>query len=161
MTSRRFTTVAVAAPRDHLRIPVPFDPDDVWGTHTRHHVGGTVNGIRIRGVVAPGGDGFEFTLGPAWLRDCGVAAGDTVVVELAPEGPQFGDLPEDLAAAFAANPDAAAFFSGLAQFYRRAYLRWIDATSRRPDLRAERIAETMRLLEAGRKERPKPATGKP
>jgi Bacteriocin-protection, YdeI or OmpD-Associated len=39
--------------------------------------------------------------------------------------------------------------------YRKAYLRWIDATTRRPDLRAERIAEVMGLLDAGVKERPR------
>ena len=48
-----------------------------------------------------------------------------------------------------------AFFDSLAQFYRRAYLRWIDATKRRPDLRAERIAEMIELLTAGMKERPR------
>jgi uncharacterized protein YdeI (YjbR/CyaY-like superfamily) len=53
------------------------------------------------------------------------------------------------------NPRAAAFFDSLAQFYRRAYLRWIDATKRRPDLRAERIVEMIELLTAGMKERPK------
>src|SRR3712207_7886764 len=30
------------------------------------------------------------------------------------------------------HPNAAAFFDSLAQFYRKAYLRWIDATKRRP-----------------------------
>jgi hypothetical protein len=45
--------------------------------------------------------------------------------------PQRGDI----AAALAANPAAGAFFDTLAQFYRKAYLRWIDATTRRPDLR--------------------------
>ena len=39
-------------------------------------------------------------------------------------------------------------------FYRKAYLRWIDGTKRRPDVRARRIAEMVELLEAGRKERP-------
>ena len=48
-----------------------------------------------------------------------------------------------------ASPAAAAFFDALAQFYRRAYLRWIDATARRPDLRAARIAEVADLLAAG------------
>ena len=38
---------------------------------------------------------------------------------------------------------------------RKAYLRWIDATSRRPDLRAARIAEVAGLLAAGVKERPR------
>ena len=50
---------------------------------------------------------------------------------------------------------AAAFFDSLAQFYRRAYLRWIDATKRRPDQRPIRIAEMIDLLEQGKKERPK------
>ena len=39
--------------------------------------------------------------------------------------------------------------------FRKAYLRWIDATSRRPDLRAARIAEVVELLAAGVKERPR------
>ena len=86
----------------------------------------------------------------------GLVAGQDVVVELAPEGPQRGDLAADISAALAANPAAAAFFDTLAQFYRKAYLRWIDATTRRPDLRAARIAEVVELLAAGVKERPRP-----
>ena len=39
---------------------------------------------------------------------------------------------------------------------RKAYLRWIDATTRRPDLRAARIAEVVGLLAARVKERPRP-----
>ena len=73
---------------------------------------------------------------------------------LAPEGPQRDDLADDVAAALEAEPEAAAFFDSLAQFYRRAYLRWIDATKRRPDVRAERIAAMLELLKAGKKERP-------
>jgi hypothetical protein len=48
-----------------------------------------------------------------------------------------------------------ACFDSLAQFYRRAYLRYIDGTKRRPDVRAARIAEVVGLLAAGVKERPK------
>ncbi|HET6752896.1 MAG TPA: YdeI/OmpD-associated family protein [Jiangellaceae bacterium] len=46
-------------------------------------------------------------------------------------------------------------FDSLAQFYTRAYLRWIDATKRRPEARAARIAEMVELLKAGHKERPR------
>jgi bacteriocin resistance YdeI/OmpD-like protein len=67
-----------------------------------------------------------------------------------------GDLADDIAAALEASPAAAAFFDTLAQFYRKAYLRWIDATARRPDLRATRIAEVADLLAAGIKQRPRP-----
>jgi hypothetical protein len=153
MSDRQFTTTAATASRGHILIPVPFDPDTVWGTKPRHHIHGTVNGMGVRGVIEPAGDGYGFTLGPAWLRHCGLAAGDTVSVHIQPEGPQRGDLAEDIAAALDANPNAAAFFDSLAQFYRRAYLRWIDATKRRPEQRPQRIAEMIRLLEAGKKER--------
>jgi uncharacterized protein YdeI (YjbR/CyaY-like superfamily) len=86
----------------------------------------------------------------------GLTVGDPVAVELSPEGPQRADLAEDIAAAFAASPPAAAFFDTLAQFYRKAYLRYIDATTRRPGVRAARIAEVVELCAAGRKERPRP-----
>lgn len=152
--SQRFTTTVAPASRGRVLIPVPFNPDTVWGGKSRHHVGGTVNSTRVRGVVEPAGDGYGFTIGPAWLRDCGLAVGETVTVDIAPEGPQRDDLAEDIAAAFEASPRAAAFFDSLAQFYRRAYLRWVDATKRRPEERAPRIAEMIQLLEAGKKQRP-------
>jgi uncharacterized protein YdeI (YjbR/CyaY-like superfamily) len=83
-------------------------------------------------------------------------AGADVVAEFAPEGPQRRDLADDVAAALEADPAAAAFFDTLAQFYRKAYLRYIDATVRRPDLRPARITEVVGLLGAGVKQRPRP-----
>src|SRR5690349_6158993 len=154
--NQQFTTTATAAGRGRVLIPVPFDPDTVWGVKPHHHIAGTVNHMRVRGVVEPAGDGFGFTLGPAWLRDCGLAPGETVTVDIQPEGPQRDELADDIAAALHAHPAAASFFDSLAQFYRAAYLRWIDATKRRPEQRAQRIAEMVELLEAGRKQRPKP-----
>jgi uncharacterized protein YdeI (YjbR/CyaY-like superfamily) len=127
----------------------------VWGAKAEHPVTGTINGQRVRGTIAPGGPGWAFTVTPMWMRDVGVIADDDVIVELAPEGPQRGDLADDISAALEANPAAAAFFDTLAQFYRKAYLRWIDATTRRPDLRAARIAEVVDLLAAGIKQRPR------
>jgi hypothetical protein len=154
VTSQQFTATVAAATLGRVLIPVPFTPDTVWGTKPRHHIAGTVNHMRVRGVLEPAGDGFGFTLGPAWLRGCGVTVGDTVAVDIEPEGPQRDDLAEDIAVALAAHPQAAAFFDSLAQFYRRAYLRWIDATKRRPDKHVPRIAEMIQLLEAGHKQRP-------
>lgn len=72
-----------------------------------------------------------------------------------PEGPQREALAADIARAFAAEPDAARFFDGLATFYRKNYLRWIDGTKRSPDLRAQRIAELVELMNAGKKVRPR------
>jgi uncharacterized protein YdeI (YjbR/CyaY-like superfamily) len=121
-----------------------------------HHVSGTVNGCRVRVTLTPGDSGWSFTLNPSRMLAAGIAVGADAMVELAPEGPQRADLAEDFAAALAANPAAGAFFDTLAQFYRKAYLRYIDATSRRPALRAERIAELAGLLADRIKERPRP-----
>ena len=117
------------------------------------HLAGTADGKRYRGAVESIDGSPALVLGPAWRRDCGLKAGDRVRVELEPEGPQRQDLAPDLAAALDASPAAAAFWDELAQFYRRAYLRWIDATKRNPALRAERIAVVVALLERGVKTR--------
>ena len=154
MCAQRFRAHAAAGPRGRAVIAIPFDPDEAWGAKAEHPVGGTINGKQVRGMIAPDGSGWVFSLTPMWMRDAGVAADDDVIVELAPEGPQRGDLADDIAAALEANPAAAAFFDTLAQFYRKAYLRWIDATTRRPDLRAARIEEVVQLLAAGIKQRP-------
>ena len=156
MRGQRFGANVAPGPRGSAVLVVPFDPDEMWGGKAEHPVGGTINGRRVRGRLTRGSDGWVFTLSPMWLRDAEVMAGQDVQVELTPEGPQRGDLAGDIAAALAASPDAAAFFDTLAQFYRKAYLRWIDATTRRPDLRAARIAEVIDLLAAGIKERPRP-----
>ena len=69
-------------------VPLPFAPDDVWGTKPDHDLAGTVGTHRIRAVVEAVDGGYGIVLGPGWRRDCGVAAGETVSVVLVPEGPQ-------------------------------------------------------------------------
>ena len=156
MGSQRFRAVVAAGPRDGAVITVPFDPDEAWGAKADHPVSGTIGDGRIRTRLVPAGRRWVLPLASKRLASMGIAIGDDVTVELAPEGPQRGDLADDIAAALAADPAAGAFFDTLAQFYRKAYLRWIDATTRRPDLRAARIAEVTGLLAAGVKERPRP-----
>jgi uncharacterized protein DUF1905 len=103
MRARRFGARVAAGPGGRAVIAVPFDPDQAWGAKAEHPVGGTVNGRRVRGRLARGGAGWALTLTPAWVRDAGVAAGDDVTVELSPEGPQRGDLADDVAAALDAS----------------------------------------------------------
>ena len=138
--------------RGRIFVLVPFDPDEVWQPKPRHHAGGTLDDRRVRGVIERIDGQWGLVLGPAWSRDCGVPVGRTVRVELEPEGPQRTDLAEDLAAALDANPEAGAFFDGLAQFYRKGYVRWIESTKRSPAERARRIARTIELLKDGVKD---------
>jgi hypothetical protein len=155
MRAQKFRVRVTADPRGYGVITVPFDPDTAWGVKAVHHVNGTVNGCRVRVTIAPGDSGWAFTLNPGRMDGLGIALGSDVLVELAPEGPQRADLAEDIAAALADDAAAGAFFDTLAQFYRRAYLRYIDATTRRPDVRAARIAEVVGLLANGIKQRPR------
>ena len=153
---RSFKTVVTVDPSGRVMVPLPFAPDQVWGIKPKHYVAGTIDAHKVRAVVESLGDGYGIVVGPAWRRDCGVEPGDRVAVVLSPEGPQRADLPDDFRNALEANPTAGAFFDGIAQFYRNAYLRWIEATKRRPDVRAERIEEVVELLEASVKQRPDP-----
>jgi hypothetical protein len=153
--TRRFTTSVTVDGQGSTYVPIPFDPDDAWGHKLRHHVAGELGGCELRGVLELAGEdgGHVLVLGPSWGRHAGLQDGAPVEVILEPEGPQRSDLAPDLAAALEASPEAGAFFDSLAQFYRVAYLRWIDATKRHPEQRQLRIAEVVGLLEEGKKER--------
>jgi bacteriocin resistance YdeI/OmpD-like protein len=144
---QRFDATLRRDARRRVYVPLPGKPEV-------RHLAGTVNGRRYRGAVESIDGTPALVLGPAWRRGCGLDAGDRVSVELVPEGPQRQDLAPDLAAALDGSPAAAGFWDELAQFYRKAYLRWIDSTTRSPALRAERIATVVALLERGVKQRP-------
>jgi uncharacterized protein YdeI (YjbR/CyaY-like superfamily) len=64
-------------------------------------------------------------------------------------------LAEDIAVALDAEPEARRAFDSLATFYRKGWLRWFEATKRRPEVRAERIAEMVNLVQQEYKERPR------
>lgn len=61
------------------------------------------------------------------------------------------EVPDDLAAALAADPEAAAAFEKLAASHRKEYVRWVS-DAKREQTRAERIARTVERVRAG--ERP-------
>lgn len=133
-------------------IVLPFEPSQAWGPKTRHHIAGTIGGRRIRTTLPGEGPDARVVFGHACAA---FDVGEAVEVVLEPEGPQLSSLAPDLAEALAARPEALDFFVSLATFYRKGYLRWVDATRRRPDLRAARISELVELLAAGHKERPR------
>jgi hypothetical protein len=153
MTTKAFTATVSDGGRGTAYIALPFDPDGVWGRRTNHQLHGTVGGRRFRGSFTRVDDEWRTSLGPVWRRDNHTEIGDSVKLVLEPEGPQRTDLDADIVEALDASSAAALQFDGLAQFYRKAFLKWIDGTKRRPDERARRIAEMITLLEAGKKSR--------
>jgi hypothetical protein len=151
MATQRFKTI-VAKTGSRTSIPIPFDPNAVWGVKQRHHITGTINGCAVRGSLGSDGSQYFLPLGAAWRRDTGVDAGAEVEVILEPEGPQADTLAADILAAFDHEPEARQFFESLATFYRNGYIRWIEG-AKRPETRSARIAEMLSLLKAGKKQR--------
>ena len=151
MTAQTFKATVVQS-GSRTVIPLPFDPPRVWGQRERYHITGTINGCTVRGPLAAEDGRYVLPVGAAWRRDNHLAAGDTVEVVLALEGPQAQALAADIASALAAAPDASAFFDALPTFYRKNFMRWIDS-AKRPATRAARIAEMVTLLKAGQRER--------
>lgn len=152
---QRFVAEMTVGEDQRPHIVLPFDPDEIWGVRARHLLAGTIAGYDWRGEVEQVAASPALRPGPAWFRDRPVRLGSEVEVVIGPEGPQRDELDPDVAAALGDDPEAGAFFDGLAQFYRRAYLTWVGATKRRPDERTRRIAEMVRLLHAGEKQRPR------
>jgi hypothetical protein len=151
LTAQRFKTV-VAKSGTRVFVPLPFNPNDVWGVKQRHHIRGTVNGHKVRGSLGSDGKQYFLVLGAAWRRDCDVDAGVKVDVLLSPEGPQSENLSSDIVSALDAAPKARAFFESLATFYRNTYIKWIEG-AKRPETRAARIEEMISLLKAGKKQK--------
>lgn len=148
---QRFTATVQQVGKQVI-LPIPFDPNQIWGQKERHDVTGTIDGIKIRGPLSFKHDHYSLTLGAAWQRDSGIATGMRVTVRLEPEGPQVSKMADDLQSAFAAAPAATAFFNTLPTFYRKNYMRWVD-NAKRSETRAQRIAEMIALLVAEKRER--------
>ena len=119
MGSQRFRAVIAAGPRYSAVVMVPFDPDEAWGARpiipsaARSAAAGSAPG------PVPADRGWVLFLTPKRLISLGIAIGDEVMVELAPEGPQRGDLADDIAAALAVTRRRA-----------RSSIRWRSSTAR-------------------------------
>ncbi len=152
MTERRFTVTLLPRPRGGVVVPLPFAPADAWGDRDRYDVAGSIGGHGVRGQVTRTDDGPAMMLGPTWCRAPDVAAGCTVEVVLAPEGPQLEDLPEELRMALAQDPQAARFFQALPTFYRKNYVRPV-AAAKKPETRERLARQILEALRDGKRER--------
>jgi uncharacterized protein YdeI (YjbR/CyaY-like superfamily) len=91
------------------------------------------------------------------MRPAGVAAVEAARADgrwdAAYDPPSTATVPDDLAAALEANPQAAAFFATLNGANRYAIL-WRIQTAKRPETRARTIAKMVGMLERGEKLHP-------
>jgi hypothetical protein len=149
MAAHRFETV-LEAEGSGVFFEVPLDVPATFGK-ARAPVRGTINGQPFRSTVAVYGGRSYLPVNRALREAAGVAAGDTVVIELeADDRPRTVDPPADLAGALAADPEAKAAFDGLSFTHRREYAEWVAGAKREPT-RRRRVEQAVQMLRDGRR----------
>lgn len=116
----------------------------------RFPVVATVNGYTWRTSVARMGGEFLVGLNREVRDAAGVQAGDEAEVSIElDQAPREVEVPEALAAALAADPQAAASFEQMAFTHRKEYARWI-AEAKLPQTRQRRVDQALEMIRAGK-----------
>jgi O6-methylguanine-DNA--protein-cysteine methyltransferase len=116
----------------------------------RFPVVATVNGYTWRTSVARMGGEFLLGLSKEVRQGAGVEAGDEVDVTVELDtAPREVEVPEALAAALAADPQAKASFEQLAFSHRKEYARWI-AEAKQEETRQRRVQQALEMIRAGK-----------
>jgi Bacteriocin-protection, YdeI or OmpD-Associated/Domain of unknown function (DUF1905) len=109
-------------------------------------VNGTTLGLRLARM---GGENM-IGLARAVREQAGVEIGSAYDVEIAPDdGERATEVPDDLAAALAADPAAGPAFAAMAPSHRKEFVRWVTE-AKKEATRADRVAKAVEMVRAGR-----------
>lgn len=127
-------------------IPVPSHVVEQLASGKRPKVVATVNGYTYRSTVAAYGDVFMLPFAKEHRDASGVQAGDRINVTLELDSsPRTVDVPDDLAAALAAQPGARDRFDALSFTMRKEHVRQVE-TAKAAETRTRRIAAIVAKL---------------
>ena len=134
-------------------MPVPDAVVEALGSGRRPAVLVTVGAHTYPSTVAVYDGQFFVPLSAENREAAGVAAGDTVEVDLALDTTsRLVAPPPDLAEALDGDTAARAFFEGLAPSHRKEWVRWVE-DAKRAETRTTRIVRTVEALREGRRTR--------
>jgi hypothetical protein len=144
----RFRTKILPAGKTAAGIEVPVTVVAALGSSKRPPVRATINGFTYRSTVAVMGGKFMLGVSSEVRNSAGVAAGETVDIDLeldteAREVP----IPPDFAAALARDAKAKKAFDGLSYSKKLRLVIPIDVKA--ADIRKQRIAATIQKLREG------------
>jgi hypothetical protein len=115
----------------------------------RFPVVATVNGYTWRTSVARMKGEFLVGLSREVRQKAGAEAGDEVEVTLElDEAPREVEVPEALAAALAADPEASASFERMAFTHRKEYARWVTE-AKKEETRERRVQQAVEMIRSG------------
>jgi hypothetical protein len=147
----RFHAILSLENKTATGIHVPVEVVEALGSGKRPAVVATVNGYTYRSTVMgydPADPLLPFS--SEHRAAAGLKAGDEVDVELALDtAPREVTVPEDLAAALAADPVALAFFETLSYSNKRVHTLAAEG-AKTPETRRRRIEKSVATLHEGR-----------
>jgi hypothetical protein len=129
---------------------VPDDVVDRLGGGGHPKVVVTVNGFGFRTSIARMGDRFMLGVSAARRAEAGIAAGEVHRVEVQLDTvPREAEVPDDLAAALAANKAAKDFWDSLS--YSKQSWHVLQVTgAKKAETRSARVEKSVAMLAAGR-----------
>lgn len=136
----------VTATGNNTGIEVPAELIAELGAGKRPPVLVDLNGYRYRNTVGVMGGRAMVSVSAAVRQETGLAGGDPVTVTLTvADAPREVVVPEDLAAALAADETAGAFFAGLSNSLQRYHCDNVTA-AKTPETRQRRVEKALALF---------------
>jgi hypothetical protein len=140
----------VTASGNNTGIIVPDDLIERLGAGRRPAVLVNVNGYEYRNTVGVMGGKHMISISAVVRKDTGLKGGDPIHVTLTlADTPREVEIPDDLAAALAADADAGAFFSGLSNSLQRYHVDNING-AKSAETRQRRMKKAISLFREGR-----------
>jgi hypothetical protein len=150
MTSSVAFDTTVTAAGNNTGIVVPDDLIEQLGAGRRPTVVVNVNGYEYRSTVGVMGGKHMISVSAAVRKETGLNGGDPIHVTLTlADTPREVDMPDDFAAALAADQAAGAFFAKLSNSLQRYHADNINA-AKSADTRQRRIDKALSLFREGK-----------
>ena len=144
-------TTTLSAFGNNTGIVVPDDVIEKLGAGHRPPVVVDVNGHEYRSTIAVMGGQHLISVNAATRKETGLAGGDPIRVTLTlADTPREVDVPDDFAAALAAEPACAELFSSLSNSLQRYHVDTING-AKTPETRQRRIEKSLALFREGKK----------
>ena len=146
----KFNTVVELGGKTATGIRVPAEIVEKLDSGQRPRVYVTINDYTYRSSIAPYTGDYFIPVSAAVREAAEIAAGDQIEVSVRLDtDPREVEVPEDLAAALAANPEAAKFFESLSYSNKRRIVLPIEG-AKTAETRQRRIDKSVEKLRSGK-----------
>lgn len=146
----KFTATVQLNGKTATGIPVPAEVVEALGGGQRPKVQVTIGDYTYRNSLAPMNGVHMLSVSSEVRQATGIKAGDSVEVGLQLDtAPREIEVPDDLAAALAASPQAKAFFEQLSYSNRRFHTESVTG-AKSEETRQRRIQKSVAMLAEGK-----------